>query len=75
MFYCDPCRIDNDWPASISTSFGSCEMCRKQVVCWNRPSGSLPPSRAYREHELKKIAELNLYKPKALDIDIFGDVE
>lgn len=75
MFYCDPCRKYNAWPESISTSFGPCEMCRKQSYCWNRPSSTLPPSRAYREFEAKKLAEIKLYEPKTLDIDIFGDVE
>lgn len=75
MFYCDPCRVYNDWPESLSTSRGNCEMCHKQAVCYDVPSKFLPPSRAYREWEAKKLLALKVYDPKVLDTDIFGDVE
>lgn len=42
MFYCEPCRIKNNWPESFGRSRGPCEMCGKNAICWDRPSSSLP---------------------------------
>lgn len=75
MFFCKPCEDYNNWPNSIFKSFGKCEMCNKQAECNDVPSKYLPPSRAYREREAKKIAELQMYKPKDVPIDIFDALE
>lgn len=45
MFYCEPCRAENNWPDSISRSSGKCECCGKSAICWDRPSSSLPPAK------------------------------
>jgi hypothetical protein len=42
MFYCEPCRIEREWPESVLQSRGPCECCGKQAICWDRPSSSLP---------------------------------
>jgi hypothetical protein len=51
MFYCEDCRVKNDWPTSMVTSHGACELCGKGASCWDRPSSSLPP--------LKPVPELS----------------
>ena len=57
MFYCEPCRVEEEWPNSISQSYGQCELCNNVEVCWNRPSSSLPDSKSYKEYKanLEKI--------------------
>lgn len=42
MFYCEPCRVQMDWPDSFVRSYGPCELCRKSALCYDRPSSSLP---------------------------------
>jgi len=42
MFYCDDCRVKNDWPESFSKSMGNCEMCNEPAVCNDVPSRNLP---------------------------------
>lgn len=42
MFYCEACREKNDWPDSIMTSRGRCEVCGETANCYDRPSSSLP---------------------------------
>lgn len=46
MFYCEPCRIENDWPDAITKSFGTCEMCDRRDLCHDRPTSSLPQDRS-----------------------------
>lgn len=48
MFYCEPCRLKNEWPTSFAVSYGPCELCKKQANCYDRPSSSLPANRAER---------------------------
>lgn len=44
MFYCEECRVTNEWPESISKSYGKCECCNaNKVVCYDVPSKNLPP--------------------------------
>lgn len=50
MFYCDPCRVQNQWPNSLRQSYGKCEMCEKVSPCWDVPSKYLPtPSKKIKE--------------------------
>lgn len=42
MFYCEACRVKNDWPESIFKSEGPCEICKMVAICNDRPSYSLP---------------------------------
>jgi len=42
MFYCDECRIKNEWPTSVVKSNGPCEICGFYNTCHDRPSRSLP---------------------------------
>jgi hypothetical protein len=42
MFFCEPCRDKNEWPASIMKSTGTCEMCGEHAICHDIPSSALP---------------------------------
>ena len=46
MFFCEKCRVENDWPTSLGgypTSFGHCEMCKAgRQSCYDIPSSCLP---------------------------------
>lgn len=42
MFYCEQCRVTNEWPTSMVTSHGRCELCGKGASCWDRHISSLP---------------------------------
>lgn len=42
MFYCDPCRVECDWPTSIRQSYGKCEICQKTSPCYDMSSKYLP---------------------------------
>lgn len=46
MFYCEKCRVENDWPTGLSghpTSFGHCEMCKaRSLPCHDLQSRHLP---------------------------------
>lgn len=44
MFYCEECRVSNEWPESISKSYGKCECCNSnRIMCFDMPSSWLPP--------------------------------
>jgi hypothetical protein len=43
MFYCENCRVENDWPSAFTQSYGRCEMCGKTALCWDRPSSGFLP--------------------------------
>lgn len=44
MFYCEPCRLVNDWPHSIMRWRSVCEICRKYSGdCNDIPSSALTP--------------------------------
>lgn len=76
MFFCKPCADYNNWREGISKSYGTCEMCDKpNQVCSDVPSKYLPPSRAYLEREAKKLAEIKMYEPAAIDTTDDVDVE
>jgi hypothetical protein len=42
MFYCEGCRVKRDWPESMTTSRGPCEVCGKLRDCHDVPSKFLP---------------------------------
>lgn len=42
MFYCDPCRIDRNWPESFFQSRGPCEICGTYDYCHEVASSKLP---------------------------------
>jgi hypothetical protein len=42
MFYCDKCKEEHDFPASIMMSTGKCEMCGTHARCYDVPSKHLP---------------------------------
>lgn len=44
MFYCETCRLNNQWPEAIAKSSGRCECCGAEGQCHDRPSSSLPPA-------------------------------
>jgi len=61
MFYCEECRKDRDWPKSITTSFGSCEICGETRICWDVASYLLP---------LPKVPDPKLTKSELKFLDI-----
>lgn len=42
MFYCEACRVENEWPESFGKSRGPCEVCERVSVCNDRPASTLP---------------------------------
>ena len=42
MFYCERCAEKKDWPLSIFTSYGKCEICGIIDVCSDVQSSLLP---------------------------------
>lgn len=42
MFYCEGCRVDNDWPRSVRESRCNCEVCKDNGMCYDVPSNQLP---------------------------------
>ncbi len=44
MFYCTPCANERGWPGSLVKSRGSCELCGKTAMCFDRPSYSFAAS-------------------------------
>jgi hypothetical protein len=42
MFFCNPCKIENNWPGNFMTSYGKCEMCEMTAPCYDVPSKYLP---------------------------------
>lgn len=43
MFYCQPCSERRNWPESIRTSVGPCEMCGVTTTCFDVNTRFLPP--------------------------------
>lgn len=41
MFFCEPCRKENQWPESIAMSHGECEICGNVADCNDVPSSVL----------------------------------
>jgi hypothetical protein len=46
MFFCEECRVKNDYPTSLGypymgTSYGKCELCGKIRVCHDVPTQAL----------------------------------
>lgn len=54
MYYCERCREENDWPASIGKSRGRCECCGKIATCNDVSIKNLP---APRHIERERVAE------------------
>lgn len=54
MFYCDKCRVKNQWPDSFIRSHGRCEMCGKTASCNDVPSKYLPDPPAPEESPAKE---------------------
>jgi hypothetical protein len=42
MFFCGKCASSNNWPESISKSYGPCECCDTVGLCSDVPSKYLP---------------------------------
>lgn len=43
MFFCEPCRVEREWPEGFIQSRGPCELCGVVSVCYDIPSRALPP--------------------------------
>jgi hypothetical protein len=41
MFYCEPCRIKNEWPEGWAKSRGPCEVCGQVALCYDVQSRRL----------------------------------
>lgn len=53
MFYCEPCRVKNNWLTSICRSGGLCEVCGQHALCYDRPSSSLPMPKQQEQTKVK----------------------
>lgn len=42
MFYCEPCRVKQQWPEGLTGSNGICEVCGERASCYDVPSSRLP---------------------------------
>jgi hypothetical protein len=42
VFFCEECRIENEWHKSFGGSNGRCEVCAKTASCYDIPSRYLP---------------------------------
>jgi len=42
MYYCKKCRINNNWPQTLATSHGRCEICGDTANCNYISSSMLP---------------------------------
>ena len=51
MFYCNNCRVKNNWPESIVGSYGKCEVCDTIDYCNDFPSTKLNIIEFDRRHE------------------------
>jgi hypothetical protein len=56
MFFCEPCRVKNEWPESTLKSFGRCEECGTEAGCHDVPSHALP-ARGPKPKRTKKKRE------------------
>lgn len=54
MFFCEACRVKNDWPQSFGGSYGRCEICGNEDSCYDVSSKLLPIPKLGTELETKK---------------------
>lgn len=54
MFYCEDCRIKNQWPTGFAMSHGPCEVCGKVSICYDVYHGHLPVREPEPEEDGKK---------------------
>lgn len=53
MFYCEPCRLVNDWPHSVMRWRSVCEVCEKYSDdCNDIPSRALTPVKYPRRDDI-----------------------
>jgi hypothetical protein len=72
MFYCEECRVQNDWPETFAGSYGTCELCKKEDFCHDRKSAYLPPARTVYVDEAGVHRRKSDGKPAILE-DIRAD--
>lgn len=41
MFYCKECKEAHSYPETITRSFGSCEICGDEALCYDSPAAVL----------------------------------
>lgn len=59
MFFCEECRVANDWPGIRLASRGKCEVCEKVADCYDVPSSYLPtPRRPKPTPKERRLAQL-----------------
>jgi hypothetical protein len=69
VFFCDPCRIKNNWPEGWSKSRGQCEVCGQTASCYDVASSALPPRVQASDSGLKSIvADLYALRYETADI-------
>jgi hypothetical protein len=54
FYYCESCRVKNDWPSTFTQRYCKCEMCGKTALCWDRPSSGFPPVKPKRRISLNE---------------------
>ncbi len=42
MHFCEGCRDKRDWPGSLNMHFVHCEVCGKEMKCYQYPASELP---------------------------------
>ena len=74
MFFCEACQESNSWPTSLSRSQGRCEICTKDALCYEVPSGALPTVRwtLYDSETDKPIREADMPGDLAARIKYFA---
>ena len=54
MFYCHECATKYQWPETLASSYGKCEMCGQIDICNDTPSSQLPITPLKRKRKKKK---------------------
>lgn len=62
MFFCEPCRVTNQWPEAMAKSYGPCEECGTTGRCHEVPS-SHPSWDAARDAMSKPPMSIQTRKP------------
>lgn len=57
MFYCERCRVKNEWPTSMANSYGQCEVCGVERRCYDRSSVTLPPLKHLPQDDLIPVRQ------------------
>lgn len=54
MFFCESCRNKSNWPHSLARSRGRCEICNRNVLCYDVPASRLTVAVPLKRYEGKR---------------------